>query len=78
MTQALYAAIRELLPSAQIIELAADEVLVRKGETGDAAFFLEEGAVLVYTETAYGVTPLATSMAETIAPAPGRSQRSVG
>ncbi len=60
MTQALEAAIRELLPSADKIELAPDEVLVRKGETGDAAFFLEEGAVLVYTETAYGATPLAT------------------
>jgi serine phosphatase RsbU (regulator of sigma subunit) len=60
LKQALDAAIRELLPSAQIIELAPDEVLVRKGETGDAAFFLEEGAVLVYNETAYGVTPLAT------------------
>lgn len=60
MTQALDAAIRELLPAARKIELAPDEVLVRKGETGDAAFFLEEGAVLVYTETAYGATPLAT------------------
>ncbi|MGJ0508356.1 MAG: PP2C family protein-serine/threonine phosphatase [Methylocystis sp.] len=56
-------AIRALLPSARMIELAPDALLVRQGETADSAFFLDEGSVQVYAETAYGATPLATLQA---------------
>ena len=56
-------AIRALLPAARKIELEPDALLVRQGEKADTAFFLEKGSVLVYAETAYGATPLATLQA---------------
>jgi phosphoserine phosphatase RsbU/P len=56
-------AIRALLPAARKFELEPDAVLVRQGERADTAFFLDEGSMLVYAETAYGATPLATLQA---------------
>jgi CRP-like cAMP-binding protein len=53
-------AILALLPGARRIDLAPEALLVRQGELTDAAFYLDEGSVLVYAETAYGETPLAT------------------
>lgn len=53
-------AILALLPGARQIDLAPETLLVRQGERTDAAFYLDQGAVLVYAETAYGETPLAT------------------
>ncbi len=52
-------AIRKLLPTTRQIDIAPDELLVRQGETADAAFYLAEGDVAVYAETAYGATALA-------------------
>jgi phosphoserine phosphatase RsbU/P len=53
-------AIRALLPAARKFELEPDAVLVRQGERAETAFFLDKGSMLVYAETAYGATPLAT------------------
>lgn len=60
---ALDEAIRKLLPRARKIELAAGDLLVRQGETSDTAFYLDDGAMLVYAESAYGAAPLATLQA---------------
>src|SRR5262249_31048641 len=56
-------AIRALLPAARKFELEPDAVLVRQGERAETAFFLDKGSMLVYAETAYGATPLATLQA---------------
>lgn len=53
-------AIAELLASARRIELQQGETLVRQGDPSDSAFFLDDGAVEIYAETAYGAAPLAT------------------
>jgi serine phosphatase RsbU (regulator of sigma subunit) len=53
-------AITKLLGSAREIDLQQGETLVRQGEPSDSAFFLDDGAVEVYAETAYGAAPLAT------------------
>lgn len=57
------AAIQALLPGSRKIELAPGELLVQQGAASDSAFFLQEGALLVFAETAYGATPLATLQA---------------
>ncbi len=53
----------KLLATARRIDLQPGETLVRQGEPSDAAFFLDDGAVEVYAETAYGAAPLATLQA---------------
>jgi sigma-B regulation protein RsbU (phosphoserine phosphatase) len=52
-------AIHTLLSTMRQIDIAPGEPVVRQGETADAAFYLAEGEVVVYAETAYGATPLA-------------------
>lgn len=56
-------AIQKLLATARRIDLQPGQTLLRQGEPSDSAFFLEEGAVEVYAETAYGAAPLATLQA---------------
>ncbi len=56
-------AIEKLLATARRIDLRPGETLVRQGEPSDSAFFLDDGAVEVYAETAYGAAPLATVQA---------------
>ncbi|WP_363349593.1 SpoIIE family protein phosphatase [Methylocystis echinoides] len=52
-------AIRSLVASARKLDLQPGETLVRQGDQSDSAFFLDEGAVQVFAETAYGAAPLA-------------------
>ncbi|MGD9659399.1 MAG: PP2C family protein-serine/threonine phosphatase, partial [Methylocystis sp.] len=49
-----------LLATARRIDLQTGDTLVRQGDASDSGFFLVEGAVQVYAETAYGDAPLAT------------------
>jgi phosphoserine phosphatase RsbU/P len=60
MNSATRDAIQSLLTTARKIDLQAGETLVRQGEASHSAFFLEDGEVEVYAETAYGIAPLAT------------------
>jgi serine phosphatase RsbU (regulator of sigma subunit) len=60
ISDATRVAIEKLLPTARIIELRSGDTLVRQGDVSDSGFFLAEGAVQVFAETAYGATPLAT------------------
>lgn len=53
-------AIEKLLATARRIDLQPSDTLVRQGDASDSGFFLAEGAVQVYAETAYGAAPLAT------------------
>lgn len=52
-----------LLKRSRIIEIPAGALLVRQGETSDAAYFLMDGAMSVYVDTPYGEAPLATLVA---------------
>ena len=60
MNPATRIAIEKLLATARRIELQTGDTLVRQGDASDCGFFLAEGAVQVYAETAYGAAPLAT------------------
>lgn len=60
MNPATRIAIEQLLATARIIELQTGDTLVRQGDASDSGFFLAEGVVQVYSETAYGAAPLAT------------------
>ncbi len=59
MNSATRIAIEKLLATARRIELRIGDTLVRQGDASDSGFFLAEGAVQVYAETAYGAAPLA-------------------
>jgi sigma-B regulation protein RsbU (phosphoserine phosphatase) len=60
MNPATRIAIEKLLATARRIDLQTGDTLVRQGEASDSGFFLAEGAVQVYAQTAYGAAPLAT------------------
>ena len=60
MNSATRIAIEKLLTTARPIELRSGDMLVRQGDASDSGFFLAEGAVQVFAETAYGAAPLAT------------------
>jgi serine phosphatase RsbU (regulator of sigma subunit)/anti-sigma regulatory factor (Ser/Thr protein kinase) len=54
------AALRDHLKSRPVRLCEAGEILIKQGEASETAFLLEAGSVLVYAETSYGSTPLAT------------------
>jgi serine phosphatase RsbU (regulator of sigma subunit) len=53
-------ALAKVLASLSPIYLDSGEVLIRQGESSDAAFFLDSGSMLVFEETRYGPVTLAT------------------
>ncbi len=53
-------ALRDFLHAHKSIQLEAGEVLIRQGDASETAFFLQNGSVLVQSETPYGPVPLAT------------------
>ncbi len=53
-------AVRDALAPFEPLSCAPGEILMRQGEASEQAFLLEDGSVLVYSETSYGDVPLAT------------------
>jgi serine phosphatase RsbU (regulator of sigma subunit) len=55
--------LRNYFTSEKVRKLFPSEVLVRQGDKSHSAFFLDEGEIIVYAETSYGETILATHRA---------------
>jgi phosphoserine phosphatase RsbU/P len=56
-------ALVKVLASLNPINLNSGEMVIHQGEASDAAFFLDDGSVLVFEETRYGPVTLATVQA---------------
>jgi phosphoserine phosphatase RsbU/P len=56
ITDVLAAALAGLPPE----NIAAEEVIVRQGETSEYAYFVTKGTVSIYADTPYGAVPLAS------------------
>lgn len=56
----LSASFQEIWRSLSPIIVQSGEVFVNQGDPSDAAYFLHEGSIAVFTETDYGPVPLAT------------------
>lgn len=55
--------LRNYFMSEKVKTLCPNEVLVHQGDESHSAFFLDEGEIIVYAETSYGETILATHRA---------------
>jgi serine phosphatase RsbU (regulator of sigma subunit) len=58
--QLLALALEQALSSLRQVQLQPGEVLIRQGEASDAAFFLKQGSMSIYSDTLFGSVPLAT------------------